>query len=754
MLSFFKSRPLLTVWLFAIIFHALLFFVLIPSSLFISDSTDGFQYTTLANNILEGHGFSLRIVAPYVPDTIRTPFYPLVLAVFIKLFGNPVTSLPFTMLIGTIIPVAGVYIAKLLGCSVKQQIVVGLILSLDPNLWYYSMIIGSEGIFLPFVAAAIAILMAGMQKQTKSRAALAGLLLGVSCLGRPIVQFVPIVLIGCLIGLGWIVKPRRQLVNFGIIFLVTFVLTVSPWLLRNYRVFNVIDFSNVGWFNMYTRVAATAEALAVGKSYPDMRVEFLQRLHEKGYVKKAPVLEQDVHGYEFKKIFKEETWDVVKKYPKQTLLSQVSAVWTVVSQDITVLIAKNTGLVDVTYPSKSIAEVISQNGIRAALFYVSGFVLTPWLYAIVMRIFWLIIFFFALIAPFFVIREQGSRRVMVYFAWLYMLGIIALSLNAAAQADGRYRSQYIFVEIPLALISISALIERQKEKKAKKILCQACETRFWTRVIGKRKQFSVWKCHSCGSLTVDPMPSEAERKAFYAEAYFSGNAEGGGYASYNADKIATRSTYEKMLDLLEPYRAPGAKMIDIGAASGMFVKWAQERGWDAIGQDISSAAAQMASENGVVVQTIPVEQIPVSTYAAVTALDVIEHVDQPRQFLRSLLNGLVPGGVILINTPDAESVLGRVLRHRWHAVCPPEHVVLFSKKSLIQLVEQEGNDVVWVGRIPKTFRLSYIFSTAARWLNLKAMLRIENWLKKHPKADISLPLPMRDNIALIARRRG
>jgi SAM-dependent methyltransferase len=195
-------------------------------------------------------------------------------------------------------------------------------------------------------------------------------------------------------------------------------------------------------------------------------------------------------------------------------------------------------------------------------------------------------------------------------------------------------------------------------------------------------------------------------------------------------------------------------MIDIGAASGMFVKWAQERGWDAIGQDISSAAAQMATENGVLVQVIPLEQIPVSTYAAVTALDVIEHVDQPRQFLRLILKGLAPGGVILINTPDAGSVLGRLLRHYWHAVCPPEHVVLFSKKSLIQLVEQEGNEVVWVGRIPKTFRLSYIFSTAARWLNLKAMLRIENWLKKHPKADISLPLPMRDNIALIARRRG
>jgi 2-polyprenyl-3-methyl-5-hydroxy-6-metoxy-1,4-benzoquinol methylase len=343
---------------------------------------------------------------------------------------------------------------------------------------------------------------------------------------------------------------------------------------------------------------------------------------------------------------------------------------------------------------------------------------------------------------------------MVCFAWLYMLGIIALSLNAAAQADGRYRSQYIFVEIPLALISISALVERYKQKRVKKILCQACETQFWTRIIGKRKQFSIWKCYSCGSLTVDPMPSEPERKAFYAEAYFSGNAVGGGYASYNADKIATRSTYEKMLDLLEPYRSPGAKMIDIGAASGMFVKWAQERGWDAIGQDISSAAAQMATENGVVVQAIPVEQIPVSTYAAVTALDVIEHVDQPRQFLRSFLKGLAPGGVMLINTPDAESVLGRVLRHRWHAVCPPEHVVLFSKKSLIQLVEQEGNEVVWVGRIPKTFRLSYIFSTAGRWLDLKVLFRVENWLKEHPRADISLPLPMRDNIALIARRRG
>ncbi len=734
--------------------HSIFFIVLWIQGYVLTHATDGSQYIAIATNLLRGNGFSLRLEAPFIADTIRTPVYPWFLWASMKVFGTPYASLIPSVILATGIPLVGMQLMRVYTADKRKWLVAGLILSIDLNLWYYSCILGSEAVFLPLIASGIAASIQALEKRSWKWSLVAGALVGAAALARPIVQFVP--LLFTLITLAAFVREKQARitgVKVATAFVSAYIIIVLPWLYRNASLFGSWDYSNVGWFNFYTRVAATAEAYSTGRSYDSMRIEYLQRLHDKGYVEASPVQEQDVHGYAYKEIFQKETVVAVKKYPREFLISQISAAITVISQDNTILVLRELGWVNVGYPSFSPIVTLLQQGPMVFLEKMFGLVATPWGYAMCMRFVWLLAFVLALISPIVLWKKSTGHRHVLFFSWFYMLGIVALSLNAAAQADGRYRSQFIFIEIPLAVLSAVTIVERQRSKGEKKILCQACGALFWTRLLGKRKQFSVWKCHSCGSLTVDPMPSEAERKAFYADSYFSGNAAGGGYASYNADKIATRPTYEKMLDLLEPHRKPQAKLLDIGAASGMFVKWASERGWEATGQDISPAATEMAKANNVIVENISLEQLPVSTYTAICLLDVIEHVDEPRLFLRKALKSLAPGGAMLINTPDAGSVLGRVLRQYWHAVCPPEHVVLFSKKALIQLVEQEGNVVTWVGRIPKVFRLSYVFATAARWLNSKALSHGELWLKKHPKADISLPLPMRDNIALIAYRR-
>src|SRR6185436_5522445 len=60
-----------------------------PANVQLQD-VDARGYHALALNLLEGHGFSLNTDPPYVPDAIRTPAYPLFVAVIYAVSGrNP-----------------------------------------------------------------------------------------------------------------------------------------------------------------------------------------------------------------------------------------------------------------------------------------------------------------------------------------------------------------------------------------------------------------------------------------------------------------------------------------------------------------------------------------------------------------------------------------------------------------------------------------------------------------------------------------
>jgi|GEM_PF-1058194 len=741
------KRPFLSVWIWTLALHVMLFAFAFPKSFLESHATDGSQYIAIANNLLAGNGFSLRVEPPYIADTIRTPIYPGFLVAVMHVAGSPHASLPIVLVLGTFISLAGMVVARSLTEDRRMWVATGLILSLDPNLWYYSFILGSEGVFLPLVAAGIAGAFEAFRKKSWKLAIVAGALTGLAALARPIVQFVPILFAVTILAF-WFRQPnlRKTALKMAGGFVLAYFVTVSPWLIRNYHSFGVWDYSNVGWFNFYTRVAATAESIATRRPYDPMRVEYLQRLHDKGYIQKTPVEEHDVHGYEFKSIFQKETWEAVKKYPKETILSQVSAGWTVVSQDISVLFLRDLGWIKLEYPTFAPLVLFAQDGFFVAAKAILALAATPWLIAILARFVWLGFFFAALIAIVVCWKTKRGERPQMVFAWLYMLGIVALSLNAAAQADGRYRSQFIFVEIPLALLTIDML--RRKQKIPGAIPCRACQTKSWTHRIGTRHEYGLWRCRLCGTVTVDPMPSEQVRQAFYSNEYFFG----GSYSDYDADKIATRHTYEKMLDLIDTYRKPGSSLLDIGAATGMFLMWAKERGWKTLGQEISEAAVSKARERGIEMTTQKISQLSAAQFSAITMLDVIEHLDAPREAICDLKSRLEPEGILFINTPDSGSVFARLMGSKWHALCPPEHLVIFSERGLRILLEQEGYDIVWSGRIPKTFRFSYIAGTAARWLGLKQLNTLENWFRSHSRLDISIPLPLRDNIAVIARR--
>jgi SAM-dependent methyltransferase len=748
------------VFVFALSLHLAMFWTFAGRSYTERFGTDAGQYKTMATNILAGRGFSLRTMEPYVPDSIRTPVYPMYLAASKALTGSFYPTIYLSILLAATIPLAGMGIMRLLKPSARLELAAGLLLSFDPHLWYYGMIYGSEAVFLPLVAWGLFLTFRMVRSPSGYRAAAAGAVMGLATLTRPIVQFVPALVV--LVAVSAYLRKQslaKVLVRSALIFICGWGLVVAPWLWRNHALFGSWSFANIGWFNMYTRVAATVESIETKRPYNDLRLEYLQRLHDKGYVATSPVEEWDVHGYEFKPIFQKETLEAIRRYPKSFAISQVSSFLTVISQDVAMPMAKRLGIVKYRYPSFSPVVTLVRDGPFALVHAFTTEFSWPFLYALVARVFWLLLFLASLAAPWLAWRYRKDLVMPAIFLVLYDLGIVALSLNAAAQADARYRAQFIFVQVPLALLTYALWKHRTEPGAPDQVkvpmagpACPACGCASLSRVRGRIDGFVVSGCGVCGTQTVvSPPPVEILRDV-YGEGYFDG---GGvfGYVDYEADKRAATGHLEGVLDILGTHAAPG-RLLDVGAATGVFMEHAARRGWRPVGHEISEAAAAKARAKGHVVTTGDLAGAghELATFDAVTMLDVLEHVSDPAAMLTQAADLLVPGGILLVNTPDASSVYATFMGLRWHAFVPPEHLVLLTPRAMRLMLERQGFSVLWIGRVPKAFRLSYVLRTVARRTRWGFVNKVADVVAVRPSIDLHLPLDLRDNMVIVARR--
>ncbi len=183
-------------------------------------------------------------------------------------------------------------------------------------------------------------------------------------------------------------------------------------------------------------------------------------------------------------------------------------------------------------------------------------------------------------------------------------------------------------------------------------------------------EFDYYRCRVCGVISLLPVPIDLGR-------YYPSD-----YIDQRQDPVerALRSQAERYKLRLLLRVARGGRLLEIGPGAGGFLELAQSAGFEveAIEQDGETcrylertlgARTYCTSDPASAVREA-------GPYAVIALWHSLEHLTEPGDVLSAAAGALVPGGTVMVATPNPNALQFRVFRSRWTHLDSPRHLHL------------------------------------------------------------------------------
>jgi 2-polyprenyl-3-methyl-5-hydroxy-6-metoxy-1,4-benzoquinol methylase len=191
-----------------------------------------------------------------------------------------------------------------------------------------------------------------------------------------------------------------------------------------------------------------------------------------------------------------------------------------------------------------------------------------------------------------------------------------------------------------------------------------------------QERFRYYRCKSCGLIFLSPIP--ANLADYYPSTYYSGCP--------TMEELRRRAELEQYkVDLVKRF-VPEGRLLEIGPAYGTFAYCAKTAGFEVEAIELAEDCCRFLND---VVGIKTVCEADVATalrqakpYNAIVLWHVLEHLPDPWKALEAVAQALLPGGVVVIASPNTEALQFRVFRRFWAHIDAPRHIQLIPRKLI------------------------------------------------------------------------
>lgn len=202
----------------------------------------------------------------------------------------------------------------------------------------------------------------------------------------------------------------------------------------------------------------------------------------------------------------------------------------------------------------------------------------------------------------------------------------------------------------------------------------------------------IVSCTCCGVSRASDVPTVEVLHQLYAGASVYRPPTSGAFAEQ-------KKRFSSMPDELARFGFRTGRVLDVGCNAGYALSAFEDAGWQTTGIEANLAVASTAAT--LIEGEIHHDLSALGTdrrFEVVLLSHVLEHILEPRDFLRKLVSYLVPRGLIVVLVPNYGSLVIRYgLGGRWSGFIPVQHIWYFTNNTLKKLLGFEGFSTSWIG---------------------------------------------------------
>lgn len=270
------------------------------------------------------------------------------------------------------------------------------------------------------------------------------------------------------------------------------------------------------------------------------------------------------------------------------------------------------------------------------------------------------------------------------------------AVGGGAVKEENIRPQHLEAESYGLYIKDALALLKHKEDFAE-IPCPACESKHYTRIYDKNG-FNLVSCSDCETVFVNPRPTfkhledhykSSKRIKHWNDKLFPASED-------SRREYIFKPRAKRVGELVRSLRPKAKSLMDIGAGFGTFCEEISKLGiFDTVtAVEPSHDLAETCRRKGINVIEKLVEEIQPGEVDVITNFELIEHLYWPKDFILNARQRLSTDGLLILTTPNVKGFDVLVLGKLSSTIGPPNHLNYFHTKSLSNLLERCGFEIV------------------------------------------------------------